>query len=51
MVHRAYRSVDLTRFMRLKVKATSFAVNASPSFHFTPERMVKSICVLAAFHL
>src|SRR5262247_2027718 len=45
-----YRSVDGTRFIRLKVKATSAAENGWPSFHLTPSRMVKSICFLSALH-
>src|SRR5689334_24694545 len=42
-VHSAYASVDGTRFIRLKVNATSWALNGWPSFHFTPSRTVKTI--------
>src|SRR5262245_9425141 len=50
-VHSAYRSVAGTRFIRLKVNATSSALNAWPSFHFTPSRMVKTMDVLSSLHL
>src|SRR5215813_1139225 len=49
-LHSEYRSVDGTRFIRLKVNATSAAVNGLPSFHVTPSRMVKSICFLSELH-
>ena len=35
-------------FSKLKVNATSLALNALPSFHFTPERVV-SVSVLPPF--
>src|SRR5262245_2993088 len=49
-VHSEYRSVAGTRFIRLKVNATSSALNGCPSFHFTPSRTVKTMDFLPGPH-
>ena len=43
-------SVAGTRFMMSNVYATSSAVNGWPSFHFTPDRIVKTMDFLSALH-
>src|SRR2546421_5605632 len=49
-VHSEYRSVAGVCLSRLKVKTTSSALNACPSLHFTPSRMVKVMVFLSAPH-
>src|SRR5215510_12764047 len=50
-VQSEYRSVAGTRFIRSNVNATSCALNGCPSFHFTPDRMLKVIDFLSAPHV
>ncbi len=45
------RLIDALAFTRSKVKATSAGVSAEPLLHFTPERIVKVICLPLSPHL